>query len=72
MIERLLRSSIQKSLSDTPKKEIAVIGDTIGHYHGAVSDRFYADRLDKMIAADKVIIAQDAPGRYDRMICLPG
>ena len=61
-----------KSLSETPKKEIAVIGDTIGHYHGAVSDRFYADRLDKMIAAGKVIIAQDAPGRYDRMICLPG
>lgn len=62
---------LYKSLSKEPVKQARVIGDTIGYYHGGVSDWIYAVRIDRLIADGKIKLVQDAERKYERWISLP-
>lgn len=61
---------LYKFLTKESVRQIMIIGDVIGHYHGGIPAWVYAVRIDKLIADGKIEVVQDASRKYDRLIRL--
>ncbi|MDE6727518.1 MAG: DUF1835 domain-containing protein [Oscillospiraceae bacterium] len=59
---------IWKNLDDTPVREAVLIGKVLSEDHIGVGDWWYAYRIDKFIAQNRIKIVNDSPRKYDRII----
>lgn len=59
---------IWKNLGDKPIKEAFLIGKILGDDNIGVGDRWYARRIDKFIAQNRIKIVEDSPRKYERLI----
>lgn len=59
---------IWKNLGGAPVKEAVLIGKVLGEDHIGVGDWWYARRIDKFIAQNRIKIVKDSPRKYDRII----
>lgn len=59
---------IWKYLADEPIKEAVLIGRILGENRLGISDWYYSMRIDKMIAENRIIVIENSPRKYDRII----
>lgn len=59
---------IWKNLGSVPVKEAVLIGKILGEDHIGVGDWWYARRIDKFIAENRIKIIEDSPRKYARTI----
>lgn len=59
---------IFKYLDDTPVQEAVLIGRILGENPLGISDLWYARRIDELIAKKRVIIIENSPKKYERII----
>lgn len=59
---------IWKNLGDDPIKEAVLIGKVLGSDNIGVGDWWYARRIDRFIAQNRIKIVKDSPRKYERLI----
>lgn len=59
---------IWKNLTDKPIQEAVLIGTVLSEDHIGVGDWWYARRIDKFIAQNRIKIVKDSPRKYERLI----
>lgn len=63
---------IFRYLGDEPIQEAILIGKILGENHLGIGDWYYSMRIDKMIAENRIIIIENSPRKYDRIIAKNG
>lgn len=59
---------IWKNLGDTPVKEAVLIGKVLSEDHIGVGDWWYARRIDRFIAQNRIKVVEDSPRKYERLL----
>lgn len=59
---------IWKNLDAKPIKEAVLIGKILGNDNIGVRDWWYARRIDKFIAQNRIKVVKDSPRKYERLI----
>ena len=59
---------IFKNLGDRPIREAQLIGKILGENQLGIGDWWYARRIDKLIAQDRIEIIENSPQKYERLI----
>lgn len=59
---------IWKYLGDSPVKEAYLIGIILAENPLGIADRWYARRIDKFIAQNRIKIVENSPEKYERII----
>ncbi|HIS30433.1 MAG TPA: hypothetical protein IAB44_02640 [Candidatus Limivivens intestinipullorum] len=60
---------IWKHLTKRPVRQVLLIGKLMGQYQLSVKDWWYAQRIDQLIAEGEILIVEDAPDKFQRMLC---
>ncbi len=59
---------IFKEIGESPVTEALLIGHILGKYHLGVGDYWYALRIEKLIERKRIIIIENSPRKYERLI----
>lgn len=60
---------IWKSLTKEPIKEARLLGNILGCNQIGIGDWWYAKRIEAFIEQGKIVVVEDAPNKYARIIC---
>lgn len=59
---------IFKEIGENPITEARLIGHILGKYHLGIGDYWYALRIEKLIEKKRIIIIENSPRKYERLI----